>query len=145
MATRRAQIGATLIELLISVLIMGIGLLGVVAGQAVSLRGGHDAMQRSQAVVMSYAIFDAMRSNHGAAVKGAYHYAPGGECNPPAGSGRAQADLIAWAADLKKAVSEDACGEVVCEQAVCTVTVRWRDDRTATDPIEQRVVTRGRI
>ena len=60
---RRAlsQRGAGLLEVLIAVLVMGIGLLGIAALQATALRNAQSSMERSQAVVQAYAILDSMR------------------------------------------------------------------------------------
>jgi type IV pilus assembly protein PilV len=143
--SRQAARGATMLELLISVLVLGIGLLGVAAGQSVSLRNSQSAMQRSQAVVMSYAILDAMRSNAVAAASGAYQFSPGAGCAAPSGAGRAQADLANWVADLKRVVSEDACGEVSCSAGICMVAVRWDDTRASGGSAEQRLVSRSRL
>lgn len=55
--------GFTLVEALISVLIMSIGLLGVAAMQTRSLGSSHTASQRSQAILAAADIADRMRAN----------------------------------------------------------------------------------
>jgi type IV pilus assembly protein PilV len=59
--------GFTLVEALISVLIMSIGLLGVAALQTSSLGSSHTASQRSQATLSAGDIADRMRANRIAA------------------------------------------------------------------------------
>lgn len=58
-----AQRGSTLIEVLISVLIMSIGMLGIAGLQAFSMSSSHQASQRSQAVVLARDMADRMRAN----------------------------------------------------------------------------------
>lgn len=57
------QRGSTLFEVLISVLVLGIGILGVGAMQAHSLSSNHTASMRSQAVALSQDMADRMRAN----------------------------------------------------------------------------------
>jgi type IV pilus assembly protein PilV len=132
----RAQRGVSLIEVLIAVLIMGVGLLGIAAMQATALRNSQSALERSQAVIMSYAILDAMRANRDAAIGGAYNTAM--TCAAPTAGTLAQNDVRQWIISLKEAVrgtdlaaaDTTACGSVTCGVGnLCTVTVQWDDSR----------------
>ena len=58
-----AQRGSTLFEVLIAVLVLGVGILGVGAMQARSLSSSHTASMRSQAVALSQDMADRMRAN----------------------------------------------------------------------------------
>lgn len=60
---RRGQAGFTLIEVLVSALILSIGLVGVAALQAFSLKTNQSAFMRSQATALAYDLADRMRSN----------------------------------------------------------------------------------
>jgi type IV pilus assembly protein PilV len=60
---RKRQAGFTLIEVLVSVLILSIGLVGVAGLQAVSLQNNQSAFMRSQASALAYDLADRMRSN----------------------------------------------------------------------------------
>jgi type IV pilus assembly protein PilV len=64
--------GFSLIELLVAVLVMGIGVLGVTALQMVSLQNNRDALERAEAVALAYDIMDRIRANPGAAAGVAY-------------------------------------------------------------------------
>jgi type IV pilus assembly protein PilV len=124
------QIGSGLLEVMIAVLIMGIGLLGIAAMQAVALRNSQSSMERSQAVIQSYAILEAMRANRAAAVAGQYNRAL--LCDPPAAAGTlAEADIRAWITSLEQTLGESpaTCGVIACNGADCTVTVQWNDSR----------------
>ena len=57
--------GFSLIELLVAVLIMGVGVLGVTGLQMVSLQNNRDALMRSDALEMAYDIMDRIRANPG--------------------------------------------------------------------------------
>lgn len=61
------QGGFTLIEVMVSVLILLVGLLGVVGMQMLSLQANQGAYFRSQAIYIGAEILDAMRSNPTAA------------------------------------------------------------------------------
>lgn len=59
----RSQAGATLIELLISLFVMGVGMMGVLAIQTQSIRFNHQAYTYSQAVFLAQDILESMRAN----------------------------------------------------------------------------------
>ncbi|MFT4872315.1 type IV pilus modification protein PilV [Congregibacter sp.] len=63
----QAQSGFTLIEVMVSVLILLIGLLGVAGMQMLSLQANQGAYFRSQAIYIGSEILDAMRANPTAA------------------------------------------------------------------------------
>jgi len=139
-ATPRQQRGVSLIEVMVSVLVLGVGLMGVAALQATALRNGQSSLERSQVVAYSYSILDAMRADHAAALAGAYNTG-GMQCGiPAAGNTLAQGDLRQWMQSLKEGMSGDAvndttvCGQIACVANVCTVTIQWDDTRgTATN------------
>lgn len=55
--------GFSMIELLVAVLVMGIGVLGVTALQMVSLQNNRGALQRAEAVQLAYDMMDRIRAN----------------------------------------------------------------------------------
>lgn len=55
--------GALMLEVLITLTIMSVGLLGLAAIQAEGLKGGNDAISRSKAVVFVADLADRMRAN----------------------------------------------------------------------------------
>ena len=58
---RRSQGGATILEVLVSVLVLSLGIFGMVGLQLRALKGNNSSFQRTQAVMMSYYIVDAMK------------------------------------------------------------------------------------
>lgn len=57
------QRGATLIEVLITVLVLSVGLLGLGATQMLSLKNGNNAQQTYYATMAAYDIVERMRAN----------------------------------------------------------------------------------
>lgn len=57
------QTGMTLIEVLITVLVLAVGLLGLSALQSSSVKAGMDISQRSQAMWLANSLVDRMRAN----------------------------------------------------------------------------------
>ena len=69
---RNRQSGFTLIEVLVSVVVLSIGLVGVAGLQAVSLKNNQSAFMRSQATALAYDMADRMRANVLSATTGLY-------------------------------------------------------------------------
>ncbi|MGV8932661.1 MAG: type IV pilus modification protein PilV [Luteimonas sp.] len=137
----RNQRGVGLVEVLIAVLIMGIGMLGVAAMQATALRNSQSSLERSQAVVQTYAILDAMRANRAIAITSGYNM--GMTCAPPPmGTSLAATDRLAWINDMQQptVLGTGACGQIECvapggagDGNHCTVTVQWDESRATAD------------
>lgn len=136
------QKGATLIEILVAMLILSFGLLGMAALQARALKGNQSAMQRTQAVMMSYYILDAMRVDRDSAKSTDYNTGSlSGTtidpiCNPDAVTGASLADnnVKHWIGSLKTAIGKagdtTTCGAILCDaDGICQVQVRWDDSR----------------
>ena len=124
-----SQKGVGLIEVMIAVLIMGVGLLGIAAMQATALRNNQSALERTQATIQSYSILDAMRANRTAALADEYNLAK--TCTAPAAGTLAQTDLNRWITSLKTTLGDNAgsCGTIACEAGTCLITVQWDDSR----------------
>ncbi|OAX56949.1 hypothetical protein A6R73_11635 [Xanthomonas translucens pv. poae] len=136
MTNRRRQVGVSLLEVLISVLILGVTLLGIAAMQARALSNGQSSFENSQMVIHTYSILEAMRANRSAATSGAYNLTM--TCSvPSAGGTLASADIRAWLESMKTGLSGPAnvstdtttCGAIACTSSTCTVTVQWDDSR----------------
>lgn len=127
---KHSERGVSLIEALVSLLILAIGLLGMLGLQAASLRNNQSANERTVAVVATYSIIDAMRANRLAAVAGAYNYnIDTAGCAAPAGTTQANLDVAQWLTSLQTDLGTTACGNINCTLGVCTVRIRWNDER----------------
>lgn len=125
--TLRRQAGTSLLEVLIAVIILAVGMLGMAALQAITLKNTTSASQRSAAVVQGYAMLDMMRANRATARAGGYDQ--GWMCADPEADGRVGTDLAVWIGQLQGALGPSACGRITCGAEECTVGVRWDDSR----------------
>ena len=130
---RKAR-GVTLIEVLVTILIIGIGLLGLAGMQTVSMQYNHGSYQRTHANNMAYDIADRMRANRQAARNGDYNIAL--DSAPPGGNSVAASDLAEWRADINNKLPNGTGSVAVNGDGIATITVRWldsRDEREADD------------
>ena len=118
-----------MIEVLIAVLIMGIGLLGMAAMQTTALRNSQSAMERSQAAMQAYSILDSMRANADAARIGQYNLATATCIAPAADGSLARTDLIQWFGTMQAEMGTDSCVQITCGSLQCNVTLSWNDTR----------------
>ncbi|MDZ7663690.1 type IV pilus modification protein PilV [Thiohalophilus sp.] len=152
MLMRSKQSGFTLIEVLVTVLILAIGFLGLAGLQLSALRNNNSAYERSQASILTYDIIDRMRANRDSALNGDYDTnltdAPtatdcrgsGSNCNT---TQLAQYDVNQWKCSLGDWNSHASCqalgmtgklpkgdGSIELNSTEITVTVQWEDNRS---------------
>lgn len=128
-AARRHARGVGLIEVMVAILVLGVGMLGVAAMQAMTLRNSQGALERSQAVIQTYSILDSMRANRVQAIGGAYNLASM-TCAAPAAADLVTRDQNTWLTSLKNQLGDSTCGQINCTAAGnCTITVRWDAER----------------
>lgn len=129
--------GFTLIEVLVTVIILAIGLLGLAGLQLGGLRYSFSAYQRSQATIMANDIVDRMRANRTVAAAGNYDIdlgdAPGAQDCTGTGANcstntMADADLYEWKQALAD-VLPAGDGSVERNGANFIITIQWDDTR----------------
>ncbi len=125
---RSGQRGATLIEVLVSVVVLAIGLLGAAALQSSALRNNQSSYERTQMAVLTQGMLDAMRNNI-AGVDAASYQMSSWTCTAGTGAGLANADITRWVNDLHAQINGSACGRITCVARACTVGIRWDDSR----------------
>jgi len=116
---RYRQQGIALIEILISVLVLGIGLLGIAALQSSSVRYSQSAQERTTALILAGTLTEIMRSNPDVARSGSY----AGDC---------ESELLAeWALQLQAATGTTTCPEVSWDAGagVYTININWQDEK----------------
>lgn len=138
--------GISLIEVMVSVMVLAVGMLGIAAMQSVALRGGQGSLESSQAVMQTNSIIEAMRANSGNVLS---YNMPAMACAAPGGGTLEENDIRDWILSLKATIGAgvgDAttCGQIVCPGNTCTVTVRW-DDSRAGGGATRTIVTEARI
>lgn len=150
LAPRRGQRGVSLIEVLVAVVVLGIGLLGTAALQAVAMRAGQSSLESSMAAVQTNSIIEAMRAN----IAQASTYNMAMTCKvPTAANTLAQHDLRDWMIALKTTVGAGAasaaggaaaaaldtttCASITGCPDACSVIVQWDDTRAGVDAKRQ--------
>mgnify|MGYP005837563223 CR=1 FL=1 len=125
------QSGFSMVEVLVSLLVLSLGLLGLAALQSNSIKSTHSAYLRTQATQYAHDILDRMRANREAARAGGYDLdltAAAPVCNPTAYD-LEDCDRAQWRADVSSlpggtgSIAYDAGTQFV------TVVVQWNDER----------------
>jgi type IV pilus assembly protein PilV len=139
MNARKHQTGFGLIEVLISLLIVSIGLLGIAALQAPAVRNVGSSMERSQAVIQTYSYMDFLRANRAQAVISSLDLPM--TCDPENLAG-SLVEQRKWVTQLHDTVGPQSCGQVEClGGGKCTITVQWDDSRAKGGQATQQLVT----
>ena len=121
----RYQLGVGLIEVMIAVLVLAIGMLGLAALQAVTLKNTGSSASRTQATIQVYSMMDIVRADRSNI--GTYNtniFTDGDGSGTPG-------TMAGWLDGLKTTVAPDAKGRVVCDAntMTCSVGVQWSDAR----------------
>lgn len=121
------QIGMTLIEVLVAMLILSIGLLGAVVVQLNALKYTDSSRMTSQASFIAYDILDRIRANSGAD----YTWHPEARTSVSSASVR-DMDLRDFETNIRGFAGESAKGSVSISASEVTVSINW-DDLRGTD------------
>ncbi|MDG4596186.1 MAG: type IV pilus modification protein PilV [Candidatus Contendobacter sp.] len=127
---RRRQSGFSLIEVLITVLIIAIGLMGFAAMMLNSMKNNRLAMQRSMATAHAYDIIDCMRVNRAAALGGNYTVTFGGSLSSGTVAGN---DVTAWKTQLSTLLPEGKGQISLPGNNVVRVEIQWQESANAGD------------
>ncbi|MGH8052798.1 MAG: type IV pilus modification protein PilV [Stenotrophomonas sp.] len=130
-----AHRGIGMIEVMVAVLVLAIGVLGIAALQAITLKNTGSSASRTQAAVQVYSMMDIIRADRDNLGKYNTNIFVEGENTGDPGS------MDAWLSGLKQTVAPDAKGRVVCiaDTMTCTVGVQWNDTRATGGIEEERV------
>ena len=131
---KSVQRGTTLIEILVTLILISVGLLGIAALQLTSLRGNQEAYVRSQASALAGDILDRMRGNQNGVQTGEYRALGAttpafNDVGTPATPGGT--DMVAWQAAIDELLpGADPAGSVgvSANGRVVTVVIQW-DER----------------
>ncbi|CAI8947582.1 type IV pilus modification protein PilV [Pseudomonas sp. IT-P4] len=121
---QRAQEGMTLVEVLVALVILGVGLLGAAAFQLNALKYTDSARMTSQASFIAYDLMDRIRANAAAD----YTIAPPTSGNPDITRDQ---DLFDFNTNIVSSLGASATGSVTVSQKVYTITITWDDSRAA--------------
>lgn len=130
------QSGFTMIEVLVTLIILSLGLLGLAGMQATGLKSNHQAYMRSQATLLAYDMGDRLRANMAGVEAGAYNDIEGipenaanceaGACSP---AQMAAFDAFQWNSALADVLPS---GQGIVDRAgnIFTISVMWDNDRS---------------
>ncbi|WP_296809826.1 type IV pilus modification protein PilV [Thiocapsa sp.] len=136
----RTARGVGLIEVLITMVVLSVGLLGLAALQASALKLAHQADIRSQATFLAYEMADRMRANREAALGDEYALTTFSavECDPTLvlsdANTLAERDLDEWRNTLACLLPQGE-GRIVRADEIVTIGVSCNDSRGAEAPI----------
>lgn len=136
MSNARRSSGFSLIEVLVSVLVLGVGVLGMAALQLNALKYNQTAAVRSQATFLAYDITDRMRANRTKARAGNYDISL--TADAPTGTSIVATDLQQWKAALVEQLP-DGAGSVERSSTKFIVTVQWDESRVGGQTSQQFV------
>ncbi len=155
--TAKPQRGFTLIEVLVTLVILAIGLLGLASLQSAGMQYNYSAYTRTQATTLAYDIMDRMRANSEAALTGKYAAAIGTMPTTPSscdgksancnGDAMAAHDVYVWKQSLLTLLPQGDGGitrDTSGPSTRFTVTVQWLDNRmtdTADSSTESQIQT----
>lgn len=127
------MIGVTMIEVMVSLLILAIGLLGVSALHGLSIKSGTRSYYRSQAVSQSYDILDRMRANPAGAAAGAYSQTDssasengGCEHSPCSAADVARSDIRQWN-EATGSLLPSGAGTISLDESGVRVVIDWQE------------------
>lgn len=122
------QVGMSLVEILVSMLILSIGMLGAGLIQLSALKYTDSARMISQASFIAYDMLDRIRANAGADYSwGSGHVAP---INSQTVSVR-DLDLHDFEANIGHLAGDTARGSIAVSQREVTISITWDDSRAA--------------
>lgn len=125
----RRNDGMTLIEVLVTLVIISVGLLGVAALQLTTVRNNYDAFVRSQAAMLASDMLDRMRANRSNASD--YIVDIEEEDLPPGTPGT---DIGLWRSSLVAQLPNGVGGiEYDVNTRIVSITIQWSERAEVTD------------
>lgn len=133
--------GFSLVEVLVTLVVLSIGLLGLAALQTSSLSSTHNAALGSQANLLAGDISDRMRANRDQALGGKYDVGLNDAAAAKGATGVVLQDLQQWKAALAL-LPGPGKGSVAIKSTTATITIEWDDSRGADTAVQFQVQTR---
>lgn len=120
----KKQKGLSLIEVMVTLLVTSVGLLGMAALQARSLQFNHAAYLRSQANILAYDMADRLRLNRDDARANLYNISI--SAAKPIPADLVSTDTNEWLSLIEGSLPAGD-GAVSCQSNICTLTIQWRE------------------
>lgn len=127
--------GSSLLEVLVTIVIMTIGLLGLAKLQVSNLHNQQNALDRAEATFLANDILDSMRilnsnldGNNLARDKGMHYMVDTGSITAAGPSAVAITDVSAWKDRIAQALP-DGDGSITIDGRIATIRIEWNDRR----------------
>lgn len=138
MTDKRAQSGFSLLEVLVTIVIISLGIMGVSALQVTGMKNSYSAFLRAQAAQYAYDMTDRMRVNRAAAEAGNYNLAMADA--KPTGTTLPDVDRAGWLTQVESMPDGDGSIAVTAD-GVATVVVQWSEAALGGGTVNFTVVT----
>jgi type IV pilus assembly protein PilV len=136
MKPSQKQLGVSLIEILVAILILSFGLLGVAGLMTTGMKNTQSSQYRTQASFLAYDIAERMRTNRQAALNGDYAATSPG--------GIAGTDKTEWQAAV--ATLPAGTGTVAMTSTTFfTITIQWDDSKATGGGTADQFLFRGEL
>jgi type IV pilus assembly protein PilV len=130
----RRQQGFSMLEVLIAMLVIGIGMLGIAGLIITNLKNNHSAYSRGQATILANDIVDRMRANRTVAQGDKAKYEILVTADSPTGKSTVnEADVTEWRKALSDSLKDGRGGIKFTPDGNVQVTVQWDDSRASKD------------
>ncbi len=126
--------GYMLLEILITIGVLAVGLLGVAALQMTSLKTSQSAVQRGEAAIRIAEMTNRMRANPAGIQNGAYNNSSYTSTKQE-GTSRAIVDFNAWLDSISDSLGSGASAKIECTNlsSQCLFGIQWDDRRGSPD------------
>ncbi len=132
---RRDQLGASMIELLVSLLIFAFGMLGLVGMQNKTLAYSQISLYRSQATALSDDILDRMRADRANAKSGDWTTGLTDAAAGISGTAIADTDMKEWKTQVEALLPSGQASVTIgtgLNAGVVTISIQWDERGTTT-------------
>lgn len=131
--TRSHQQGTSLLEVLISLLILAVGMIGMAGLQTTALKASQSSSERSAAILQTYSIASVLQADR----IGAQSFRITSSASDPVGPSFLEKSVAKWRRNIRQELGDTATGSITCHGAgagavnfgSCTVTITWDDSR----------------
>ncbi|MFB9245687.1 type IV pilus modification protein PilV [Massilia antarctica] len=124
----RRQQGFSMLEVLITMIVISVGLLGIAGLIMTNLKTNHSAYARGQATILANDIVDRMRANR-AVAQATTKYVVNFADKPDKGTSVAEGDVFAWRTALAETLKDGKGSIAFTTAGNVVVTIQWDDAR----------------
>lgn len=121
------QNGSSLIEVLVTMIIIALGLLGQASLIALSSKSNNAAFARSQATLLSYDILERLRLNREIALKGDFSTNYESDSSSFTGEEIQDTELRDWKASVEQSLPSGEAEISVDGNGKATISIRWSE------------------